>query len=279
MTVTFPESELRDDEVDRQILLLLAAAYQQTSSTMSEAVAISTARAWLAMGGVSTADHERFKRWWRPTLRSASKQSASLSRRYVQSQAAIVAAGLVDFNVEIDRWIDDQIDVFLDSTLSKLTWHLSEGLAYDEAMLAAGNWAGDTSDTMLRAAEMQAASGNYPTFKTTGQQIMYTRVLQAGACGWCRVVADRMYSAESFNRARSGSWHTKCRCTWRMATASEAQQFQPNYNQGDWAHVIDRRFDPAAAAAEGYQSVRFDPSTGTNMVFNPATGNYDLAGA
>ena len=79
MTVTFPESELRDDEVDRQILLLLAAAYQQTSSTMSEAVAISTARAWLAMGGVSTADHERFKRWWRPTLRSASKQSASLS--------------------------------------------------------------------------------------------------------------------------------------------------------------------------------------------------------
>ena len=278
MTVTAPE-RVQDEDRNRTILLLLAAAYQQTSSTMSEAVAISTARAWLAMGGVSDADNARFKRWWRPTLASASKQSASLSRRYVETQASLLGLGLIDFNVEIDRWIDDQIEAFIDSTVLKARWNLSEGLAYDEAMLKAGDWAGGAADDMVRAAEMQAASGNYPLFKTTGQQVMYTRVLQAGACGWCRVVADRMYSAASFNRAQSGSWHTKCRCTWRMATPTEAAEFQPSLNEGEWAGVIGQPFNPAAAAADGYQSVQFDPTTGTNMLFNPATGAYDLAGA
>lgn len=87
----------------------------------------------------------------------------------------------------------------------------------------------------------------YPTTKRNGSALRWRRMTQSGACGFCRVLADRRYSDKAKDNKPTGAYHTYCRCTWRKITADESVQWQTRYDQTRWKDIIDERFDESAA--------------------------------
>jgi len=100
-------------------------------------------------------------------------------------------------------------------------------LALDEPIdLVFGSTSGHTDrilDAALRTNEGDVVSNiRWPRFKD-GTAMMAKRIPQAGACGWCRVVATRLYSLASYKR--SGAWHSSCRCSWALVTEAEVKAY------------------------------------------------------
>jgi len=119
-----------------------------------------------------------------------------------------------------------------------------------------------------RAAERMAldAVTKWPTFKN-GQAMLYRRVPQAGACGWCILVATRLYPLSASKRGPA--WHRGCRCSWQLAAESQVKAYDAAHkaSEGDYfaaaraaglwtgdaprsykTFISDTRYDPAAAA-------------------------------
>jgi hypothetical protein len=162
-------------------------------------------------------------------------------------------------------------------------------------------------DAALRSAEANViGTTRWPRFKN-GKAVVAKRVPQAGACGWCRVVATRLYSLDSYKR--DAAWHTGCRCGWTLATEAEvtlyaevlrrsqgeggAFQQEGNYYKaakaigvwdgpteaGSFTTLIDDKFNPAEAfAGTGYISTR-TRRDGITEVYDPASGAYRTEGA
>lgn len=139
----------------------------------------------------------------------------------------------------------DRVD-WLHSPVLKQRWHLSEGVDFDVALEDVVSPVEDLADTMLREVErLSMADAGWPSFKN-GTAMLYKRVPQAGACGWCRAVATRLYSVESF---RKGSqWHARCHCTWRKVTFAEAKGWRQDPG---WRDYVGEGFDRAAWEAAG----------------------------
>lgn len=81
------------------------------------------------------------------------------------------------------------------------------------------------------------------------KSLLWKRVPDSRACGWCRVVADQLYSEDGVK----GKWHAFCRCTWRLATPEDAASIG-QYGNSKWEDVIDQpagtKAKPKAAEAE-----------------------------
>jgi hypothetical protein len=120
-----------------------------------------------------------------------------------------------------------------------------------------------------RAAERIAvnAISTWPTFQN-GQAMLYRRIPQAGACGWCVTVATRLYGLASGKR--TAIWHRGCRCAWQLVSEEQASRYAKALKGSDsdyfaaaraagmWTgdapanyrdFIRTNRFDPAAAAA------------------------------
>lgn len=112
---------------------------------------------------------------------------------------------------------------YLHSPVIKQRWKVSEGRTFDEALDEVLPSIDDTTYAAQRAVEeiVQGAQ-RWPTFQN-GLAMMYRRVPQARACGWCKIVATRLYTVESFKRG--AQWHNFCHCTWQAVTLDQAQSY------------------------------------------------------
>lgn len=112
---------------------------------------------------------------------------------------------------------------YLHSPVIKQRWRVSEGRSFDEALDDVLPSVDDTTYAAQRAVEeiVQGAQ-RWPTFQN-GLAMMYRRVPQAGACGWCKIVATRLYSVESFKAG--AQWHNFCHCTWQAVTFDQANAY------------------------------------------------------
>jgi hypothetical protein len=94
----------------------------------------------------------------------------------------------------------------------------------------------------IAAAEAYANAG-YPVTKTSGRHVQIQILPQAGACGFCEIRADRLYSTAVLHGDQIRS-HNYCRCDWRVVSPTESQTWQPVMGGGEWQKVIDRRSQP-----------------------------------
>jgi hypothetical protein len=156
----------------------------------------------------------------------------------------------------------------LEAPVVKVRAATAAGATLDEAVDAVLPHVEDVTYNAGRAAERIAvnAISSWPTFQN-GQAMLYRRIPQAGACGWCVLVATRLYSLASSKRA--AQWHRGCRCAWQLVSEEQANAYSKAHKDtGDYfaaaraaglwtgekpashkAFVSEHRFDPAAAAA------------------------------
>jgi hypothetical protein len=113
---------------------------------------------------------------------------------------------------------------------------IAEGLDPVAARSQAARYAGDLMVAEVRATERVAAADSYRKHWDSGEPLKYKRILEVGACGWCKIIADRLYSADD-----EGDWHTHCHCIWRTVTPAEAGAHSPKYSKDQWRDVIDER--------------------------------------
>jgi hypothetical protein len=139
---------------------------------------------------------------------------------------------------------------------------LADGLDLDTAVEQSVTRAGAILDANLRSDEAAVIDNiRWPTFKD-GTAMMAKRVPNAGACGWCKVVATRLYSLAAYKRG--GAWHDHCRCTFALVTEAEAKAYREG--MGSTANYY------AAAARIGLWD---GPTSGVNYqdyIRTPATG-------
>lgn len=135
-----------------------------------------------------------------------------------------------------------------------------------------GQVAEHASDHLRAAERLSVGSINWPTFKN-GLAMMYRRIPHAGACGWCLAVSTRLYAVQSFEKG--AAWHAACRCSWQLVTEQEVGRYARTLEATDGNYLaaaraagmydgdvtprssgdlVQRRFDPKAAAADGYVS-------------------------
>lgn len=169
----------------------------------------------------------------------------------------------------------------LHAPVVKVRVGLSEGKALDEVLDEVADHVEAVTFNASRGAERTVAGHvNWPTFQN-GTAMLYRRVLQPGACGWCVLVSTRLYALDSFKRSRSisraaqgeahsAAWHRGCRCTWQLVTLDQAQTYASGLGKsgsdyfsaaraaGLWEgpapanyakYIAEKRFDPVAAAA------------------------------
>jgi len=119
-----------------------------------------------------------------------------------------------------------------------------------------------TTDAALRSVEGDVITATrWPRFRN-GRTVLAKRLPQAGACGWCRVVATRLYAFESKEGGRQ--WHNDCRCTWALVTFAEATTYQQKLKgSGDYyeaARSLGLWVGPGDSGVIGERS--FDPNVG-----------------
>lgn len=112
---------------------------------------------------------------------------------------------------------------WLHSPVVEVRTSLSQGAPLQRAVQDAAASVAGKAESGVRQVERDTVGGlDWPRFKN-GQAMLYKRVPQSGACGWCRVVATRLYSLASFKQG--AQWHTSCHCTWSPVPASEAAKY------------------------------------------------------
>jgi hypothetical protein len=108
---------------------------------------------------------------------------------------------------------------------------LSQGKPVDAVINNAAKSVAAKAEAAMRTAEADSVAGvQWPTFKN-GTPMLYKRVPQAGACGWCRVVATRLYGLRSFKEGRA--WHESCNCSWAPVTSAEARAYSRRLDKTD----------------------------------------------
>jgi hypothetical protein len=161
----------------------------------------------------------------------------ALAQRYTASQLELFTptrpVRLVDVADELLVRTDTP---WLRSPMLRERRLVAVGLPPSEARQRAAGYAGDLMTAEARVTERAAATATYRQHWDTRAPLKYRRILEGGACGWCRVVADRLYSADD-----SGKWHAHCRCTWRLITPAEAEAHEPKFTGDRWKDVINER--------------------------------------
>jgi hypothetical protein len=150
---------------------------------------------------------------------------------------------------------------------------LAEGLDLDTAVEQSVTRAGSIIDANLRTDEAAVIDNiRWPTFKD-GTAMMAKRVPNAGACGWCKIVATRLYSLAAYKRG--GAWHDHCRCTFALVTEAEAKAYRKA--QGDTANYYAGAkaigmWDGPTSGVDYQAFIRDNPATGGGSgIIRPAT--------
>jgi hypothetical protein len=163
-------------------------------------------------------------------------------RREVDEAARRLGAGK---GLQADRLLADRVKT-LHSPVIKVRTELSVGKGIAEALDAVVPDVEGMTFNANRAAERLSMDAiNWPSFKN-GKAMLYRRVVTPGACGWCVMVATRLYAAESATmsipgvKASKGDlmrgsaiWHRGCRCTWQLVTFDQANAYHNGLGKGE----------------------------------------------
>jgi hypothetical protein len=294
-------------------LLGLSAAYQTAQYRISTAAEQASLRLWRQQRPLTDGDMTSWMLSWNALLAGYAAQQAGLTRAYANASlsrfgTSLPGVGAVEpFPTSVDEWLSspqgrvapvslrdaaqrarDAIGsgsgtvqdaalvnrlAYLHSPVVKQRWNVSEGVDFDAALEDVGSFVSGQAYNAGRDVEsllMDAA--NWPSFKN-GTAMLYKRVPQAGACGWCLLVATRLWSLEAKNNAEKKPFHVACRCAWTLVTYGEARAYSDELGKtgdyysaaariGNWtgplpksyAPTLAQRFDPKAAAKDGYVS-------------------------
>ena len=262
-------------EIRSEVLDSLAAAHQQGFSAIQIAAETAATSAWLQNPDVSDEDGWSAKFWL--IVFGAATAAAMQTREYLQRQMDYLglAARLPAPDLS---WVREDFDGWATSPQVRARILLSEGMRYTDAAQNAATRVSKLTSAITRTAEQttldqmfespafeysvefiderpdgvfviqspddldaaakQAMADGYQLTTRDRSPKRWIRVTQGGACGFCRVTADRVYSDRA--KGRGSQWHTYCRCTWRLASPTEAREFTPQHG-GDWESVIEER--------------------------------------
>lgn len=242
-----------------ELLDRLADRYQQAYSRIQIATEQSAIDLWYTFDSFAGDDEDEWNELFYALIAGAALAGAGLMSAYLQAQFDALGLGLEVPSAEID-WLADDFDGWAHSPMLAARVAISEGDDPVGAMAAAATRVSVLSTSAIREAEQRAlndfldgltletefeytevdADGGETTQKAP---IRFRRITQDGACGFCRVTADRLYSEKARDASPLGSWHTFCRCTWRQVTPKEAAAWKPQYGGGEWRSVIEERAD------------------------------------
>ena len=288
-------------------LMGLAAAYQTAQYRISTSAEQASLRLWRQQRPLTDADMTSWMLSWNALLSGYAAQQAALTRAYANASLSRFGTSLssvstiTPYPTSVDAWLGsdqgrlapaslrdaaararDAIEsgsgtvtdaalvdrlAYLHSPVVKQRWTVSTGVDFDTALEDVGSFVSGQAYNAGRDVEsllMDAA--NWPSFKN-GTAMLYKRVPQAGACGWCLLVATRLWSLETKKRAEKRPFHASCRCSWALVTYDEASAYSSelgasgNYYAaarriGNWQGplptsyqpILAQRYDPKAAA-------------------------------
>jgi len=260
-------------EVSPLVLDRLALAHHYAFTRIQEAAIAAATALWLELASNSLTDEERWVAGLWSVIEGSARVSSYEAAAYLQAQLDYtgIAPRLPAPNLD---WLREDFDAWSVTPIREAVRRLSTepDSAYEVIIRETVPMVRKLTDTVLRTVELQtvddlvaspafAASttfvGTRPEEQfrplTTGEARIladrlngkkitkqYQRVTQAGACGWCQVVASRLYSYGA--TLRGEGWHDRCRCTWREVTPDEASTWT-NPLSGDWREVIKERAD------------------------------------
>lgn len=245
----------------------LADRYQVGFSRTQIAAEAAAVDAWLAFDSFAGDDEDEWREtFWMLTYLAAS-QINSMARVYLSRQLDAFGVGLPDgypLSPEMG-WFEEDFDRWATSPMVRSRWLVSEGMDAQDAIGDAATRVATLSSSVTRVAEehairdlsdiLQISEFGFeleveivPEQERSGlprhdgrPRLRYRRITQQGACGFCRVAADRLYTEKAKEAHPFGNFHAMCRCTWRLTTEKEVQRWEPRYGGGEWRSVIKER--------------------------------------
>lgn len=291
-------------------MLGLAAAYQTAQYRLSTSAEQASVRLWQQQRPLTNGDLTGWMLSWNALLSGYAAQQAALTRAYANVSLSRFGTSLpsvssVDpFPTDVEGWLasdqgrlapaslrdaarraQDAIQggtgtvqdaalvnrlAYLHSPVVKQRWNVSEGVDFDTALEDVSTFVSGQAYNAGRDVEsllMDAA--NWPSFKN-GTAMVYKRVPQAGACGWCLLVATRLWSLAAKTRAEKKPFHAACRCSWALVTYDEAQAYSGELGKsgnyyaaaqriGNWQGPLPDSYQPILAQRANVQGTTTAP--------------------
>lgn len=298
-----------DSGVSAVTLLALASAYQTAQFRLSRNAEVASVRLWRQQRPLTDADLASWMQSWDALLAGQAQQQAALTAAYNRTSMSVFGTSLPSTPVEpfptgVEDWLVSEqgkaapaslkeaaqraanaiesgvgtpVDAatvdrvqWLHSPVVKQRWRLSEGIDFDTALTEGDGFVESSVYNAGRAVERSAmGTAQWPSFKN-GTAMVYKRVPQAGACGWCRLVATRLYSLASF---KAGSaWHAACRCSWAPVTLTEATAYSDALSKdGDYFDAASQIGLWTGEAPKDYTVIQRERATTSGGTSGPRT--------
>lgn len=194
-----------------------------------------------------------------PAVNAAQRTLGALTDAYVIAQLrGLFGIGDGPGGVNVDDLLITEDTPWVGSAIKRWRRLLAEGMDPDEARKAAGFYQERLILDELRATELRAAEraiGNYAP-RTGRKTLQYQRVPNATACGFCRLVADKLYSLDAAlaDMTSGEGWHTGCECGWAFvadpsAVANEIGRFRGMSEVDVKAMMAERATTPRSLAS------------------------------
>lgn len=207
-----------------------------------------------------------------PMVGAAQITTAALVDAYVIAQLrALLGVDPAPTGVDITDYLVNEDTPWIGSAVKRWRRLLKEGVEPDEARRRSAAYLEGLIESELRATEMEALDrvmvehrGRYRR-----KTLEWQRVPRLGACGWCQVVADRLYSADGRFKSKA-EWHTGCRCEWVFVSDPDAV-----------AHEIGRFRGASRVDVQNVMKVRADSGEamelGVGLEFEKEEARRDAA--
>ena len=291
-----------DTGVSMVALAALASAYQLAQNRVSANAERGARQLWAAQRPINDQQLTAWMQSWNALLAGQASQQAALTTAYSRVMMSQFGVPLVPIRLTsipdtATQWLNSpfgkaapaslrgdvaraqeaatadratiaqaaQLDriAYLHSPVIKQRWHVSQGVTFDQGLADTGAFVdGATYDAGRAVERMVMGAHQWPAFKN-GTAMLYQRVPQAGACGWCRVVATRMYSLASY---KSGAaWHAHCRCQWMAVPFDQAKAYADVFarTKGDYYAAAGQIGTWSGPAPKNYRTVEREKATVT----------------
>lgn len=260
-------------EVSPLVLQRLSEAHHYAFTRVQEAAIAAVTSAWLTLGSVRDED-EWLAQFW-SIVQSSARVSAYEAAVYLQTQ--LDYTGIAPRLPRPDLgWLREDFDSWAVTPLREVVRRLAteRDVPYEVIVRETVPMVRKLTDTALRRAEINtvdqltsspqfAAAFTFEVTRpdqqfrlTTVEEVRalagqlnakdsdrrYMRVTQSGACGWCQVVAGKLYSHAASLRAEG--WHDRCRCTWREVTSDEVSSWESPLRGQNVQEVLKIRAEP-----------------------------------
>lgn len=161
-------------------------------------------------------------------VRAAAVNVAGYANAYARHAAEEAPRGVVK---AADVWAAVDVERWEKAPALRYLHLLAEGMEAGAARHAAISEAGRQSSLEVQHAQRRA----FGQLESAGAGRPVRRIPNAGACGFCRVVADRMY-----NKVSDVQLHGNCRCS--TGYVDPAGEWEPGQlGRGKWQDVIGER--------------------------------------